>query len=122
MGIHTGSLAGLNFILGMPGSGKTMLAWALYVEPALMTIEAYRASMGLPRRCDDAVSNFSKVFDEILAEQVTNVLVPSTLSIGSLVNDILNRLSVTVMGITATIGQVIELAKTLWNYKGVTWD
>ncbi len=58
-----------------------------------------------------------------LAEQVTNVLVPSTLSIGSLVNDILNRLSVTIMGgITATIGQVIELAKTLWNYKGVTWD
>ncbi len=32
-----------------------------------MTIEAYRASMGLPRRCDDAVSNFSKVFDEILS-------------------------------------------------------
>ncbi len=55
--------SGLSFILGMPGSGKTMLAWALYVEPALMTIEAYRASMDLPPKCSDAVSNFSKVLD-----------------------------------------------------------
>ena len=59
---------GLNFLIGMPGSGKTMLAWALYAEPALMILDAYREAYGqnLPMRYSDNIDKFRRVFEEIL--------------------------------------------------------
>ncbi|WP_054855577.1 AAA family ATPase [Vulcanisaeta sp. JCM 16161] len=48
--------------------------------------------------------------------RVTNIIMPGALSISGLVNDLLNRLSATIMGVTVGVGQVIELAKALWNY------
>ncbi|WP_460172725.1 hypothetical protein [Vulcanisaeta sp. JCM 14467] len=68
---------GLNFLIGMPGSGKTMLAWALYVEPVLMILDAYRKAyeQSLPVKCKEIIINnkneniinkFEEVFSEIL--------------------------------------------------------
>jgi len=91
------SIGGVRVIYGPLGAGKTtmlnLLAKSLEVIGAGDTAIIY--------------VNYE--------DRAANVLMPGGSSGGS-INDLINKISITVMGTTISIGQVIGLAKELWRY------
>ncbi len=48
--------------------------------------------------------------------KVTDVIMPEPLSASSLVNELVNKVTASIMGITVEVDQVIKLARSLWNH------